>query len=191
MYKSPAMAYQIHHTRWLPQHKVVLFLFGLSTLISTSASPNTRNVRQTYDDSNSLLEYSEQRLLTSQQHYSFENNNGGDRNGLDNRKPAFRDCINYTPSVREEQPLNVFVIKVNAIDPDKNDQIEYSFVNSASERPKFRINSRTGDISTSYQFDRDEPAREKEVSSVVYSHNFKTKYISTMSSMFNVPINFA
>lgn len=161
---TPAMEYQIYNTRWLTHHKiVVLALFGLCcTLISTSASPNSRTVRQAYDDSNSLLEYPEQRLLTSQQHYNFDGNNG-DRSGLDNRKPAFRDCINYTPSVREEQPIGVFVIKVAAIDPDKTDKIEYSFVNSASERPKFRVDARSGDIFTQYQFDRDEPAREKEV----------------------------
>lgn len=88
---------------------------------------------------------------------------GSIRNGTDNRKPAFRNCKGYAPSVKEEQPANNFVIKVEADDPDVSDKIEYSFVIAASERPKFRIDSKTGDIYTSHTFDRDEPIREKEV----------------------------
>lgn len=88
---------------------------------------------------------------------------GEHRNGTDNRKPAFRDCKNYAPSVKEEQAANVFVMKVEADDPDVNDKIEYSFVMSASERPRFRIDAKTGEIYTSHTFDRDEPIREKEV----------------------------
>lgn len=92
-------------------------------------------------------------------------NYGGlvERNGTDNRKPAFRDCATLMASVREEQPAGMFVIRVQATDPDAADQIEYSFVNAISERSKFRIEPKTGNIYTSYQFDRDEPAREKEV----------------------------
>ncbi|GAB0089877.1 DE-cadherin [Sergentomyia squamirostris] len=81
----------------------------------------------------------------------------------DNRKPAFRDCKGYAPSVKEEQAPGTFVLKVEADDPDEADTIEYSFVTAASERPKFRIDSKTGVIVTSYTFDRDEPIREKEV----------------------------
>lgn len=163
------MATHSHRNRCL-QHLRVLVLLGLCAVPFAAAlrSRSSRPVRQSYDDSNSLVEYPEQRLLSSsQQQYNFaNNNNGGDRNGTDNRKPAFRDCINYTPSVREEQPSGVFVIKVQAFDPDEHDRIEYSFVNAISERPKFRIDPRSGDIYTVYQFDRDEPAREKEVSVV-------------------------
>lgn len=168
------MTYSTHNTRWLHHQKLwVLALFGLC--VFTSASPNSRTVRQSYDDSNSLLEYPERLLASQQQHYNNFESNNGDRNGLDNRKPAFRDCINYKPSVREEQGLNVFVIKVQADDPDKNDRIEYSFVNSVGERPKFRVDPRSGDIFTSYQFDRDEPAREKEVSFILvckFTYNY-------------------
>uniref|UniRef100_A0A6B2EJU5 Cadherin egf lag seven-pass g-type receptor n=1 Tax=Phlebotomus kandelakii TaxID=1109342 RepID=A0A6B2EJU5_9DIPT len=81
----------------------------------------------------------------------------------DNRKPAFRDCKGYAPSVKEEQSPGTFVLKVEADDPDEADTIEYSFVTAASERPKFRIDSKTGVIVTAYTFDRDEPIREKEV----------------------------
>lgn len=87
-----------------------------------------------------------------------------ERNGTDNRKPAFRNCASLVASVREEEPAGVFVTRVQATDPDEADRIEYSFVNAMSERPKFRIDAHTGNIYTVYQFDRDEPAREKEVS---------------------------
>uniref|UniRef100_A0A1B0DEJ8 Uncharacterized protein n=1 Tax=Phlebotomus papatasi TaxID=29031 RepID=A0A1B0DEJ8_PHLPP len=82
---------------------------------------------------------------------------------VDNRKPAFRDCKGYAPSVKEEQTPGTFVFKVEADDPDEADTIEYSFVTAASERPKFRIDAKTGVIVTAYTFDRDEPIREKEV----------------------------
>lgn len=81
----------------------------------------------------------------------------------DNRKPAFRGCKDYAPRLKEEQPANTFVIKVEADDPDASDLITYSFEKSLTERAKFRINSKTGEIVTSYTFDRDEPIREKEV----------------------------
>ncbi len=114
-------------------------------------SSNARNLRQAFYPRNFIDE----------QENSFTN---GVRNGTDNRKPAFRNCKGYAPSVKEEQPSNNFVIKVEADDPDPLDSIEYSFVMATSERPKFRIDSKTGDIYTSHTFDRDEPIREKEVS---------------------------
>lgn len=88
----------------------------------------------------------------------------GGRNGTDNRKPSFRDCATLSASVREEQQGGVFVIRMQADDPDVGDRIEYKLVNAVNERAKFRIEPRTGNIYTTYQFDRDEPAREKEVS---------------------------
>ena len=86
----------------------------------------------------------------------------GERNGTDNRKPSFKDCKNYAPIVKEEQPRNDFVVQVEAYDPD-GDDIEYSFVMAATEQRKFNIDSRTGQITTYHTFDRDEPIREKEV----------------------------
>lgn len=110
------------------------------------------------------------------------------RNGTDNRKPAFKGCSLYSPTVKEEQPSNVFVIKVEAEDPDESDTIEYSFVTAASERPKFRIDPKTGDIYTSHTFDRDEPIREKEVSFkqshfciTIFLHWCKKSYILSYS----------
>lgn len=88
-----------------------------------------------------------------------------ERNGTDNRKPALIGCKKDALKVKEEQPANEFVVKVVAVDPDVHDTIEYSMVNSFSERTRFRIDPKTGDIYTSYTFDRDEPIREKEVSS--------------------------
>lgn len=140
-----------------------MVLFSLSiycvllTLVSSLSNQNSgltsnaRNLRQAFYPGNFI----------DQQEISFSN---GVRNGTDNRKPAFRNCKGYAPSVKEEQPSNNFVIKVEADDPDPSDSIEYSFVKATSERPKFRIDSKTGDIYTSHTFDRDEPIREKEVS---------------------------
>lgn len=96
-------------------------------------------------------------------------NGSNDRYGTDNRKPAFRGCKDYAPKLKEEQPSNTFVIKVEAIDPDEYDSITYSFEKSVTERAKFRINSKTGEIVTSYTFDRDEPIREKEVGQIKYN----------------------
>lgn len=132
--------------------------YVLLTLVSglsnhnNGLTSNTRNLRQVFYPGNYIDE----------QEKSFSNGGGG-RNGTDNRKPAFRNCKGYAPSVKEEQPSNNFVIKVEADDPDPSDSIEYSFVMATSERPKFRIDSKTGDIYTSHTFDRDEPIREKEV----------------------------
>ncbi|KAI8128554.1 DE-cadherin [Lucilia cuprina] len=82
---------------------------------------------------------------------------------VDNRKPAFKNCAGYKPSVKEEQPENTYVIMVEAEDPDPEQEIKYSLVQSAAERPKFRINPTTGVIVTEHTFDRDEPIHEKAV----------------------------
>lgn len=82
---------------------------------------------------------------------------------VDNRKPAFKNCAGYKPSVKEEQPENTYVIMVEAEDPDPDQEIKYSLVQSAAERPKFRINPTTGVIVTEHTFDRDEPIHEKAV----------------------------
>ncbi|XP_050421332.1 DE-cadherin isoform X2 [Adelges cooleyi] len=84
----------------------------------------------------------------------------------DNHKPVFTNCSNYQPSVKEEQPTNTYVFTVKALDrdpPDNGGTITYTFVTSPGERPKFSIDSQTGEITTRYMFDRDETAREKEV----------------------------
>lgn len=39
---------------------------------------------------------------------------------VDNRKPAFKNCAGYKPSVKEEQPENTYVIMVEAEDPDRS-----------------------------------------------------------------------
>lgn len=82
---------------------------------------------------------------------------------VDNRKPAFKNCAGYKPSVKEEQPENTYVITVQAEDPDPEQEIKYSLVQSAAERPKFRINPQSGVIVTEHTFDRDEPIHEKAV----------------------------
>lgn len=127
--------------------------------ISASQLNRNRNLRQAYDGNS--LEYREISLPHSIVQYDDEF--GMKRNSTDNRKPAFMNCKDYAPSVREEQPPNTYVITVEAKDPDEEDAITYSFEKSISERAKFRINAKTGEIVTSYTFDRDEPIREKEV----------------------------
>lgn len=80
----------------------------------------------------------------------------------DNHKPAFKDCKSYNPVVKEELPPGAFVIQVKAEDVD-DDEIEYKFVLFVGERERFRLDSKTGVITTQYTFDRDEPIREKEI----------------------------
>ena len=128
--------------------------------ISTTSVLNlNRQLRQAFDIN--TLEY---RDYQPAHIFNQQNINGVDRNTTDNRKPAFRGCKDYAPSLKEEQPPNTYVFKVEADDPDEHDTITYGFEKSVTERAKFRINPQTGEIVTSYTFDRDEPIREKEVS---------------------------
>lgn len=131
--------------------------------ISVTEVNRSRNLRQAYDDN--PYKYTEILPAHSNHHFHSEFENSVERNSSDNRKPAFYACKDYAPKVKEEQPWNTFVIQVDAEDPDEYDTITYSFEKSANERAKFKINEKTGDITTSYTFDRDEPIREKEVSS--------------------------
>lgn len=86
-----------------------------------------------------------------------------ERNSTDNRKPFFVNCKGYNPKVQEELQAGTKVIQVQANDPDPGQEIEYSFVKSATERLKVRIDPKTGEITTTAPFDRDEPVREKEL----------------------------
>lgn len=101
-------------------------------------------------------------IVSSGNHFITSNQHGV-LYSVDNRKPAFKNCAGYKPSVKEEQPENTYVIMVEAEDPDPDQEIKYSLVQSAAERPKFRINSSTGVIVTEHTFDRDEPIHEKAV----------------------------
>lgn len=86
-----------------------------------------------------------------------------DSNGVDNRKPIIRNCKEYAPIIKEEQPPGTFVVKIDAFDPDKQDRIDFGFIVPNNERQKFKIDPQNGQITTAHIFDRDEPAREKEV----------------------------
>lgn len=79
----------------------------------------------------------------------------------DNRKPAFINCAGYAPSVKEEQPENTYVFTVKAVDPDPDQEILYSLVESSFDRAKFTIVPTSGVIKTAHTFDRDEPIHEK------------------------------
>lgn len=127
--------------------------------ISASQLNRNRNLRQTYESGS--LEYRE--IVPNHSFPMYDDDYGIKRNNTDNRKPSFYSCKDYAPSVKEEQPAGTFVFKVEAHDPD-DDTITYSFEKALSERAKFRINAKTGEIVTAYTFDRDEPIREKEVS---------------------------
>ncbi|KAJ9588061.1 hypothetical protein L9F63_018579, partial [Diploptera punctata] len=84
----------------------------------------------------------------------------------DNHKPVFTNCSQYAPSVKEEEPSGTYVFTVKAYDkdpPDEGGTISYTFVSARGERMKFEIDNVTGVIKTKHIFDRDEPAREKEV----------------------------
>lgn len=141
--------------------------------ISVTEVNRSRNLRQAYDDN----AYQYREIVPSQSH-NFDNS--VERNGTDNRKPAFLSCKDYAPKVKEEQPWNTPVTTVQAIDPDEYDTITYSFEKSANERAKFRINEKTGEIVTQYTFDRDEPIREKEVSTPpALQSNIQTMQIYT------------
>ncbi|XP_071628047.1 DE-cadherin isoform X1 [Temnothorax longispinosus] len=82
-----------------------------------------------------------------------------------NHKPVFSNCSNYAPVVKEEEPPGTVVIQVHAEDrdpPEDGGTITYSFVTGPEEKLKFKINNKTGLITTTQMLDRDEPAREKE-----------------------------
>lgn len=143
---------------WIFLNLLICCIYGDYVNIDDVSIRAARIYRDAYlnglDNSDSLP------IQELQKHF---NSSSIDRYSTDNRKPAFRGCKDYAPKLKEEQPSNTFVIKVEAEDPDEHDSITYSFEKSVTERAKFRINSKTGEIVTSYTFDRDEPIREKEV----------------------------
>lgn len=129
--------------------------------VSVNEVNRSRNLRQTSDDASRY--YTEIRPSGRFNTYSMADFDGLEMNNTDNRKPAFQHCKDYAPKVKEEQPFKTFVIQVEAHDPDEHDKIKYTIEKSATDRAKFEINEKTGEIYTSYTFDRDEPIREKEV----------------------------
>lgn len=130
-----------------------------ATITESQIKMHNRNSRQTYQEIVPI------HSMTDHLHHHFRHDNDEyiGRNGTDNRKPAFYGCKDYAPKVKEEQSPSTFVIQVHAEDPDEYDKITYRVEKSATERAKFRINDKTGEIYTTYTFDRDEPIREKEV----------------------------
>lgn len=139
-----------------------------ATITESQIKNLNRNLRQTLEYHEIAPPLAINEHNSHHHHYRHETDEYFGRNGTDNRKPAFYGCKDYAPRVKEEQPSNTYVIKVHAEDPDDFDEITYSFEKSATERAKFRMNPKTGEIVTSYTFDRDEPIREKEVCSCIY-----------------------
>lgn len=82
-----------------------------------------------------------------------------------NHKPVISNCSHYAPVVKEEEPAGTEVVLVHAEDRDRPEDggtITYSFLTAHGEKLKFKIDNRTGLITTTQMLDRDEPAREKE-----------------------------
>ncbi|XP_055381774.1 DE-cadherin [Condylostylus longicornis] len=146
----------------MKKSKINIILQLVSFLILISKVSPTKRTK--YENSTTLFrenEYEQESLILNR--LKRDSNSISLANWHDNRKPAFKDCKDIGPSVKEEQPAGAFVIKVEAEDPDVNNTIRYSFVSAAAQRPKFRIDPKTGVITTSHIFDRDEPIHEKEV----------------------------
>lgn len=141
-------------TRWRRSSESINPLYG-SNIASIRQSDNMASVYYGGGSGSTSIVSNGNHFITSNQH--------GVLYSVDNRKPAFKNCAGYKPSVKEEQPENTYVIMVEADDPDPDQEIKYSLVQSAAERPKFRINSSTGVIVTEHTFDRDEPIHEKAV----------------------------
>ncbi|XP_063832416.1 DE-cadherin [Ostrinia nubilalis] len=83
----------------------------------------------------------------------------------DNHKPLFTECLNYRPTVKEEQQVGTYVFTVKAEDKDPKDMggtVTYKFVSTPGEKERFHVDPDTGDITTADIFDHDEPSREKE-----------------------------
>ncbi|XP_076295603.1 DE-cadherin isoform X2 [Lasioglossum baleicum] len=82
-----------------------------------------------------------------------------------NHKPVISNCSHYAPVVKEEEAAGTEVLRVHAEDRDRPEDggtITYSFLAAHGEKLKFKIDNRTGLITTTQMLDRDEPAREKE-----------------------------
>ncbi|XP_054263289.1 DE-cadherin-like [Macrosteles quadrilineatus] len=91
---------------------------------------------------------------------------GGSGVQVDNHKPVFTNCLEYQPSVKEEEPTGTPVLTVKAKDrdpPESGGNITYTLISTSVGQNKFKINPVTGEISTAVMLDRDEPSREKEV----------------------------
>ena len=87
-----------------------------------------------------------------------------------NNKPSFVDCANYSPTIPEEKERGFPVITVHASDddpPESGGTITYSLIWNQNVRNNFAIHNVTGEIVTNTVFDRDEPARQKELYIIV------------------------
>lgn len=83
-----------------------------------------------------------------------------------NAKPRFVSCENNNASVQEEQHPGTLVTTVMAEDTDPAESggtVTYKIVKLEGERSFFQIDNRTGRITTTIAFDRDEPNRQKEL----------------------------
>ena len=111
---------------------------------------------------------------------------GENTNRQNKYKPELIECDMLKPEVEEGAGRGLPVIQVKANDRDADldpnspaGKIEYSIV---STHNKFRIDPKTGWLSTNTIFDRDEPEREKRVYVTVKASDMG-RSVSSMSPM--------
>ncbi len=70
---------------------------------------------------------------------------------MNDKRPMFTECSNYSPKVMEGAPNGTPVVKVHATDEDKgvNGQVKYSIVRQPNQKGvKFTVNEETGEVFT-------------------------------------------
>lgn len=74
---------------------------------------------------------------------------------VNDNKPIFVECDSYQPKVKENQPPGAYVITVKADDKDRgpNGVVTYGILQSSDQH--FRIDERTGVVTTAKVFDRE------------------------------------
>lgn len=80
---------------------------------------------------------------------------------VNNHKPVFTACKSYKPTVPEHSAPPTFVLKVVAEDKDTgvNGEIEYSIERASNSPRHFDIDSKTGEVTTLEEFDREKKSQ--------------------------------
>uniref|UniRef100_A0A4Y0BL26 Cadherin n=1 Tax=Anopheles funestus TaxID=62324 RepID=A0A4Y0BL26_ANOFN len=87
-----------------------------------------------------------------------------------NHKPRFQDCANYKPTLKKEQLTGTPVFRVNA-SAEQSQTIQYSIVTTPGDQEFFSIDQTTGQIVSTFIFDRDAPIRDLEMYITVRATN--------------------
>ncbi|XP_049299417.1 DE-cadherin-like [Anopheles funestus] len=86
------------------------------------------------------------------------------------QKPTFQDCGNYKPTLKEEQLPGTPVLRVNA-SAEQSQTIQYSIVTTPGDQEFFSIDQTTGQIVSTFIFDRDAPILDQEMYITVRATN--------------------